>query len=297
MKNTKASKIENIVGYIFLSPWLFGLIFFGLGPLLFSIFLAFAEWDLIVPPKFIGLGNFINLFQDDMFWKSFRNTLIFSFSVPIGTFLSLLLAYLMNRPKGIFSFLRSIYFLPSITPAVANTVVWVWLLHPTVGVVNFLLKKLFLINGPNWLGDPNWIIPSLIIISVWGGLGYDIVLFTAGLQAIDPQIYEAAEIDGANKWDVFFKITLPLISPTTFFVIVTSFIWSFQVFDISYIATNGRPDEHSLTIVYYLFQNAFQYFKIGKASAISWVLTAVILLVTYIEFKLEKKYVFYGEGE
>jgi multiple sugar transport system permease protein len=199
----------------------------------------------------------------------------------------------MNRPKSIFSVLRSIYFIPSVTPAVANTVVWVWLLHPQVGIINYLLKKFFSIQGPNWLGDPNWIIPSLIIIAVWGAIGYNIVLFTAGLQAIDPQIYEAAEIDGANKWQIFFKITIPLISPTTFFVLVTSFIWSFQVFDISYIATNGRPDEHSLTIVYYLFQNAFQYFKIGKASAIAWILTLIIGFVTYIEFKIEKKYVFY----
>lgn len=285
--------VDNIISYIFLSPWLFGLIFFGIGPLIFSIILCFAEWDLISPPRIIGLNNFLSLFQDELFWKSLRNTLLFTLSVPIGTFISLFLAYLMNRPKSIFSILRSVYFIPSITPAVANTVVWVWLLHPQVGIINYLLKKLFSIQGPNWLGDPNWIIPSLIIIAVWGGIGYNIVLFTAGLQAIDPQIYEAAEIDGANRWQIFYKITLPLISPTTFFVLVTSFIWSFQVFDISYIATNGRPDEHSLTIVYYLFQNAFQYFKIGKASAIAWFLTLIIGLVTYIEFKLEKKYVFY----
>lgn len=292
-KQINIKKLENIISYIFLSPWLFGLIFFALGPLLFSILLCFSEWDLISPPKIIGLDNFTKLLNDDLFWKSLRNTLLFSLSVPITTFISLLFAYLMNRPKGIFSILRSIYFIPSITPAVANTVVWVWLLHPTIGIINTILRKILSINGPNWLGDPNFIIPSLIIIAVWGGIGYNIVLFTAGLQAIDPEIYEAAQIDGANKWQIFFKITLPLISPTTFFVLVTSFIWSFQVFDISYIATNGRPDEHSLTIVYYLFQNAFQYFKIGKASAIAWILTFIILLVTYIEFRLEKKYVFY----
>ena len=291
-KSWNFRKAENFFGYIFLSPWLFGLFFFGLFPLAFSFLLCFLDWDLMTLPKFVGVENFKWLMGDHYFIRALINTFYYASFVPISVFVSLVIAVMMNRNRKIYDILRVIYFLPSIVPAAANAVVWVWLLHPDCGIVNYVLWELFHIKGPNW-SDPSWTIPSFVIMSAWGSIGYNVVLFTAGLKSIDRTIYEAAMIDGATPKEMFFKITLPLISPTTFFVTVTSFIWSFQVFDISYMSTNGRPNDHSITIVYYIYQNAFQYFKIGKAAVIAWMLAAIIFIITYVQFKLEKRLVFY----
>ena len=284
---------ENISGYLFASPWIFGLVFFALGPFVFSLLLTVMSWDLISLPQFVGFNNLIEAFNENFFWRATVNTFYYTLSVPIGVGVSLVLAVLLNQKLPGMTLFRTIYFLPSIIPAVANTVVWVWLLHPQNGIVNTIINKLTGLTGPGWLSDPKLVIPSLIIISVWSGMGYNSIIFLAGLNSIPKNIYDAARIDGASKFRIFWNITVPLISPTTFFISITSLIWSFQVFDLTYIATNGRADDSSITLVYYIYQNAFQYFNIGKASVAAWFLAFIILIFVVIQLKFEKKYVHY----
>lgn len=287
------NKKEGLFGYIFISPWLFGLIVFTIGPIIFSLILVFSSWNLIGPLNFTGSENLIEMFKSNFFWSALRNTTLFTLYVPISVFISLIFAVLMNRNIPGASIFRLIYFLPSITPAVANAAIWIWLLQPSYGVVDSTLKNLFNIQGPGWFSDPNLYIPTLMIISIWGSIGYNAVLFTAGLRSIDKSIYEAAYLDGSGPFSTFFRITIPLISPTIFFVTVTSVIWSFQVFDIAYMTNNGVTSYYNITLVQYIYQLGFQYFHIGEASAVAWVLTGIILVITLVELQIEKKIVFY----
>jgi len=284
---------EGLLGYLFISPWLIGLIVFTVGPMVFSFLLIFANWNLIGPLKFTGLQNLIDITKSNFFWSALRNTAFFTLYVPLSVFLSLIVAVLMDRNTHGTSIFRLIYFLPSVTPAVANAAVWVWLLQPSYGVVDNTLKNWFHIQGPGWLTDPNLYIPTLMMISIWGSIGYNAVLFAAGLRSIDKSIYEAAQLDGSGVISTFFKITLPLISPSIFFVTVTSVIWSFQVFDLAYMTNSGVTSYYNITLVQYIYQQGFQYFHIGEASAAAWVLALIIFVITFFELQAEKKLVFY----
>ncbi|BBJ28194.1 carbohydrate ABC transporter permease [Athalassotoga saccharophila] len=286
------NKKEGLFGYIFISPWIIGLLVFTIGPIVFSFALIFSSWNLIGPLKFVGLENIWNILHSTFFWSALRNTAFFTLYVPISVILSLIVAVLMNRIPGS-SIFRLIYFLPSVTPAVANAAVWIWLLQPSYGVVDNALKNWFNIEGPGWFSDPNLYIPTLMMISIWGSIGYNSILFTAGLKSIDKSIYEAAYLDGSNSISTFFRITVPLISPTIFFVTVTSVIWSFQVFDLAYMTNNGVTSYYNITLVQYIYQLGFQYFHIGEASALAWILTGIIFLITLFELQAEKKLVFY----
>ncbi len=286
------NKKEGMFGYIFISPWIIGLLVFTIGPIIFSFILVFSSWNLIGPLKFVGFENIYSIFNSTFFWSALRNTAFFTLYVPISVILSLVVAVLMNRIPGS-SVFRLIYFLPSVTPAVANAAVWIWLLQPSYGVVDNALKNWFNIQGPGWFSDPNLYIPTLMMISIWGSIGYNSILFTAGLRSIDKSIYEAAYLDGSNAISTFFRITVPLISPTIFFVTVTSVIWSFQVFDLAYMTNNGVTSYYNITLVQYIYQLGFQYFHIGEASALAWILTGIIFLITLFELQAEKKLVFY----
>jgi len=279
--------------YLFVAPPVLGFLIFGLTPMLFSIFISFQKWDMISTPSWVGFENYIELFKDEKVFKSLFNTVYLMIGIPIGMALSLLLAILMNRSiKGI-SFLRTMYYLPVISPIIAVSLLWQWILNQDYGLLNHVLWNWFGIKGPNWLGDAAWVKPSLILIGLWGGLGGNMVLYLAGLQSVSSTYYEAAEIDGASGWQKFMRITLPLLSPIHFFVLVMGIIGAFQSFSQIYVlAVDGGPEYSGATIVYYIFQHASKYFNMGFASAAAWLLGILIFIVTLIQFKFADRWVY-----
>jgi multiple sugar transport system permease protein len=284
---------EDVVGYLFVAPLILGLIIFTYGPVLAAFGLSFTKGDYISTPRWIGLGNYRALLEDDLFWTSMRNTLYYVAGVvPAGLILSLLLALAMNQKlRGIVVF-RSIFFLPTISSSVAISLMWLWIYNPEFGVLNFLLDLLG-IKGPAWLSSSEWAMPAVIIMAVWRGLGYNMLIYLAGLQGIPDVYYEAAEIDGAGGWAKFRHITVPLLSPTTFMLLILSVIGAFQVFEYTYVMTGGGPVYATLTIVLHVYNNAFRSFQMGYASALAYVLFFILLGLTIIQFRLQNRWVHY----
>lgn len=277
----------------YLLPVLIGLAVFTIGPIFAALFLSFTDWDLLTPPEWIGLGNYSSLFRLPVFWTILGNTLYYTILyVPAAIVLPLLAAVMLNRSLRGIIFYRGIYFLPVITSTAAIALVWMLLYQPQFGVLNYILKQ-FGITGPNWLSDERWAMPALVIMSIWKGIGFNMVIYLAGLQSISEQYYEAAMIEGANTWQRMWYITIPLISPTTFFVLIISIISSLQVFEQTYILTKGGPGYATLTLSYYIYQNAFQFQRMGFSAAIAYVLFVMILLVTLVQFLLQRRWVFY----
>jgi len=273
---------------ILLLPNILGFLIFTLIPVVASFFLSFASWDLLMPLEWVGLQNYMELFKDEIFIKVFWNTLYFSaISVPMGIVLSLFLAIALDQNIKWKKFYRAAYFLPVISSMVAVAVVWQWIYNPEYGALNYLLS-LFGIKGPSWLTSTVWAMPAVILTSVWKGLGFNMLIFLAGLQSIPDSYYEAADIDGATWFHKFRFVTIPLLSPTTFFVTVMAFIGSFQVFDAVFLMTQGGPARSTSVIVHYLYENAFQYFRMGYASAMAYVLFFMVLVVTLVQFRYQK---------
>ncbi len=287
------SKREAIAGYIFIFPWILGFLVLRLGPMLASLFFSFTEYSILNPPKFVGLGNFIKMFTNDPnFWASVRVTLSYAmFAVPVGIILSLLIALLLNQKIPGTAIWRTIYYLPSVVSGVAISLLWVWIFHSQFGLINVMLR-LIGIQGPAWLGDPNYALPALIIMSFWG-IGGGMVINLAGLQGIPTELYEAASIDGANAWQRFWSVTLPMLSPVLFFNLVMGVIDAFQYFTNAYVMTNGGPGRATLFYNLFLYQNAFRYYKMGYASALAWFLFLLILLLTPFIFKSSPYWVYY----
>jgi multiple sugar transport system permease protein len=285
---------EAVAAWSFLTPNLVGFLVFVVGPVVASFILSFTRYDLLTPPKFIGLRNYATLLlHDPLMWQSLGNTLYYSaLTIPTGIVISLALALALNQGLRGTIIYRTLYFLPVVTSAVAIAFIWKWLYNPDYGLLNWVLS-LFNSTGPDWLNDPNWAMPSIGVAAAWKGMGYNMVIFLAGLQAIPAHLYEAAKIDGASTWKRFVHITLPLLSPSLFFVAVISVIGSFQVFDQVYVMTGGGPNNATLVYNYYLWQNTFQYFKMGYASAMAYVLFALIFVVTLIQFRLLNRRVVY----
>jgi multiple sugar transport system permease protein len=278
---------------IFLGPNLIGFLLFTLWPVLMTFWLSLCNYDILSPMKFIGFENYRKLFQDATFLKVFGNTWVYTLTtVPIGVILSLFLAIALDKSDKGIRFFRGAYFIPVISSMVSIGVVWQWLYNPEFGLINSLLAGVG-IKGPTWLTSDKTAMLSLIIVAVWKNLGYNMLLFLAGLQSIEKNYYEAAEIDGAGWWQRFFNITVPLLTPTTFFVVVMAFIGSFQVFDLVMMMTQGGPGRATSVVVHYLYQNAFKFFKMGYASAMAYVLFAVILVVTGVQMLFQKKWVHY----
>jgi multiple sugar transport system permease protein len=288
---------RHVAGWLealpYLLPLLIGLMVFTIGPIFAALILSFTDWDLLTPPEWIGLGNYRDLFTRPVFWTILGNTLYYTvLYVPAAVVLPLLVAVMLNRPlRGIILY-RGVYFLPVITSTVAIALVWMLLYQPEFGVLNYILKQ-FGVSGPNWLADERWAMPALVIMSVWKGLGFNMVIYLAGLQGISEQYYEAAMIEGANGWHRLRFITVPLISPTTFFVLIISIISSLQVFEQTYILTRGGPGYATLTMSYYIYQNAFQFQHMGFSAAVAYVLFVMIMLVTLVQFLLQRRWVFY----
>jgi multiple sugar transport system permease protein len=290
-------KQQALWGLAFISPWLLGFLIFTAGPMLASLYLSFCKYDLHTL-SFVGTKNYeVLLTRDPLFYRSLTNTALYVFfSVPLGLTGSLLIAVLLNQKvKGLPVF-RTMFYLPSLVPAVASSLVWLWVFHPDAGILNYGLSKLG-IKGPAWLLDPKTALGSLIMMSLWGIGGGRMLIFLAGLQGISDELYEAAQLDGAKGWASFRHITLPMLSPTIFFNLILGIIGSFQVFTSAYIMTGGGPDNATLMYVLYLYNNAFRYFKLGKASAMAWILFAILLAFTLVQFKNASKWVYYEGGE
>jgi multiple sugar transport system permease protein len=297
---SKASRQEAVAAFLFLLPNILGFIIFTAGPVLASLVISLVSWNLLNPPVWLGLENFINLVTDHDFWYSVWATLYYTLgSVPLGVVISLLLAVALNQKIRGIGIYRTIYFIPVVSSMIAVSLMWRWMYNPTAGILNYILSQIFdffhlRITPPDWLQSTTWAMPAIIIMSVWKGLGYNMVIYLAGLQGIPTSLYEAAMIDGASSLNRFFRITLPLLTPTTFFVLIMSFISSFQIFDQAYIMTQGGPARATVTTVYYIYQNGFQWYRMGYASAVAWVLFAGIMLLTLLQWRFQDRWVFYA---
>lgn len=281
-------------GYFFIAPQLLGLLAFSLIPLLFALVLSFMKWDGFGEQSFIGFANFSSQFHNPDFWKALVNTVYYTILVIPGSILiSLLLALALNKVKGK-EIYRLIYFMPVVTSSVSIGVIWMWILNGDFGILNQLLSYIG-IEGPKWLTNTKWVMPSIAMLSIWWGLGHNMVIFLAGLQGISQSYYEAAEIDGASKWQKFWHITLPLLSPTTFFITIMAIISSFQVFDQAFVMTNGGPAKASYTLVYHIYDQAFIDFQMGESAAAAMILFAIILVFTLIQFKFSQRWVHYED--
>ncbi len=292
---TRRQRRSLLTGLLFISPWIVGFLVFQLYPFLASFYYSFTFYPILDTPRFIGLTNYQNLLNDPRFQTALGNSAYFAFfAVPLGTIISVLLAMLLNTKTRGVSIFRTIFFLPSITPVVATAIVWLWMFNPRAGIINYVLEMVG-IRGPGWLGSPEWAKPALIIISIWG-VGNAVLIYLAALQDVPRELSEAAQVDGANRLQQTWHITIPMISPVILFNIVTGLIGSFQYFTEVHVMTggSGRPADSTLMLSIYLWQSAFQYFKIGYASAQAWVLFLIIISFTVVLFRISGRFVYYG---
>jgi multiple sugar transport system permease protein len=295
----RLSTVEAILGYLYISPWILGFLIFTLFPFLASFLLSFSNYAIATPPTWAGLGNFRRaFFEDNLFWHSLKLTITYVIlEVPIGISLSLLLAVLLNQDIHGNTFFRTLFFLPTLTPAVAGTLLWTWLLRADIGLVNTLLWDLFRINGPGWLSSPDWALPSILMIGLWGSVGGGrMILFLAALQGVPQELKEAAEIDGANGWHKFWNVTVPMISPVVFFNMVLGIIGAFSVFTTAFIGTQGGPMRATWFYMLHLVNQALLYFDMGYASALAWILFVILLFFTFLQVRFSRSWVYYAGG-
>ncbi len=285
---------ETLAAYLFLTPNIIGFLIFTALPVAAAFAIAFYDWDLLLGARFIGIENFrVLIFEDRVFRAAFVNTVYFTVAtVALSTALGLGVALLVNLALRGMVLFRAIFLLPYVTLTVALSLVWKWLYLPDIGLINRTLSFVG-IDGPNWLTSSTWAMPALIFLSVWKTFGYNMVLFVAGLQNIPEHLYEAAKIDGASPWQRFRDITVPMLSPTTFFVVVISIIGSFQVFDQALVMTAGGPGTATTTLVLYIYERGFQAFHMGYASAIALILFLVIFAFTAFQFRVQRRWVTY----
>ncbi len=300
----KLARREAIWFWIFISPWIIGFILFRGGPIVVSMGLSFANYNVAQPPEFVGLENYTNLFADKIFWKSLQVSAYYTLvSVPLGLALSLALAILLNQKVPFLGVFRTMYYVPSlIVGSVSVAFLFQLLLNPTFGVVNYIIAWFvgpnglipLGITGPKWFFDPNWVVPSFVLLSLWG-IGGSMLIYLAGLQGVPSVLYEVAKIDGANAWQRFRNVTLPMISPVILFTFITGIIASFQVFTPAYIISNGQggPNYSSMFYVLYLYLNAFRRYRFGYASAQAWILFIVILVLTVLALRFSRRAVYY----
>lgn len=288
---------DALVAYAFILPWIIGFIIFTGGPIIASFGLSFFRWKMIAPPKFYGLEHYIRMFTTDEFfrisiWVTFKFLLI---SIPIGQILALIMALLLNQRIRFQGFWRTAFYLPAVVSGVAGSVLWVWMYHPELGIINNLLD-LVGIEGRNWLYEKETVLNALVAKSLWN-IGVPMVIYLAALQGMPQRLYEAADIDGASEWAKFRSITLPMLSPAIFFNVVMAIIGGVQTFAEPYVMTGGGPDNATLFLGLHLYQSAFHYLKMGYASAMAWIMFILIFGLTLIQFRLAGRWVYYeGEG-
>ena len=287
---------RNLEGWLFASPWVVGFFLWTLGPMAASLGIAFTEWDLISSPRWVGLANIQTMLDDKLMWQALKVTTIYALtSMPLHIILGMILALLLNARIFGLRFYRTAYYLPSVLSGVAVALLWRWLFSNEFGLFNALLSYVG-VKGPSWLGDPSWALPSLVLMSLWG-VGSGAIIYLAGLQGIPTDLYEAAEVDGANGWARFWHITLPMMTPVLFFQLVTGIIAALQVFTQAFIMTAGGPNNATLFFLLYLYQNGFQYFRMGYASALAWILFLYILILTLIVYRSSGLWVYYEGAE
>jgi multiple sugar transport system permease protein len=285
---------DNLAGLVFVGPQLIGMLAFVIGPMLYAIGLSLYRWDLLSPPTFVGLGNYAEMVQNETFWKVMRNTSYYTIGYMLLNIVSALGAALaLNRIRGRV-FFRTLFFMPVVTSAIAVSLIWLWMLNPQFGVVNTFLRGLGIAEPPRWFASTAWAMPGVILMSAWWNLGYNMVILLAGLQSIPESLYEAAMLDGASHTQRFTNVTLPMLTPTLFFVVVVTFIGSFQVFDQIFIMTNGGPADATRVMVMYIYSLGFQRFDMGLAAAVAMVLFVILLAMTLVQFRLQRRWVFYG---
>ncbi|MDH6363961.1 multiple sugar transport system permease protein [Enterococcus sp. PF1-24] len=283
--NKNLRRKNTLMAYTFILPNFLGFFVFTLIPVAFSLVLAFMSWDSFSTPEFVGLKNFAKMLQDETFWISLKNTFLYTIGVvPLTLICSLGLAILLNKKIRGMKFFRTAFFFPYVTSLVAIAVVWNMLFHPTMGPINQFLK-LFIENPPGWTSSSDWALTAIVIVSVWRGMGYYMILYLAGLQGIPRELYEAASMDGANKWKQFANVTLPSLRSTTFFVTIMLVINCFKIFDLVQVMTAGGPGRATNVLVYQIYNEAFVKFNFGYASAIAMVLFIIVLTITVIQFK------------
>jgi multiple sugar transport system permease protein len=301
-KRLSLRRREELWGYIFISPWLIGFLIFTLGPMLASLFLSLTHYNITTPPVFVGLANYIKLFTGDpKFWHSLGVTVKYAvIAIPLNLLFGFSLAFLLNQKVPLLAFWRTMFYLPSVIAGVAVAILWSLIFNPRFGILNWGLS-LVGIHGPGWLASPDWAVPALVLMSLWS-VGGGMIIYLAGLQSIPTALYEAAELDGATRWQQAIRITLPLMSPVIFYNLVIGIIGTFQYFTEVYVLTAtadgglGAPAGSTLFYNVYLYSNAFRYLNMGYASAMAWVLFLVVLLLTLLVFKSSALWVYY-EGE
>jgi multiple sugar transport system permease protein len=286
---------EQRLGLWFISPWLIGFVLLTLYPILATLYLSFTDYRVLSPPRWVGWANYRELLLDtENFWPSLGNTVFFFLELPLALILGLALALLLNQKLRGMTIYRTLFYLPSIVPVVANAMLWLWLLNPEHGLVNTGLRAVH-IPAPAWLASPLWAKPALIVMDLWA-VGGSMVIYLAALQGVPTSLYEAADLDGANAFQKLVSVTLPAISPVIFFNLIMGVIGTFQYFTQTFVMTKGGPDKATLFYALYLYQNAFQYFRMGAACAMAWLLFLVTLAATFLVFKTSAGWVYY-EGE
>ena len=301
---TPAARREALIFYLTVSPWIIGFILFTVIPMAISLYLSFTQWNVVKSPVFIGLDNFVYMFtKDPDFFQSLKVTLLYTItSVPLQIVVALGLAILLNEATRAVGFFRTAFYIPSIVASVASAVLWQWIFNPRFGPVNGLLRSIGM-TAPNWFNDPRYALPALVIMSAWG-VGGQMLIFLAGLKGVPQSLYEAAEVDGAGRFVRFFRITLPMLSPTLFFNLIMAMIGAFQTFDAAYVISTARsgqigaPLNSTLFYLLHLYQEGFTFLNMGYASALAWMLFIIILAVTFVINRWSKSWVFYsGEGD
>lgn len=292
VKTSALRRRKTLVAYSFILPNLVGFFIFTFVPIVFSLLLSFCEWDSGNPLRFVGLKNFITMFTNDKsFWISLKNTIYYTVvTTPLTLGLALFLAVVMNKPLKGRVFFRSVLFFPYVASLVAIAVVWMALFNPEKGPVNGILMALGVANPPRWAASTTWAMPTIIGLTVWKGMGYYMIVYLAALQGISRELYEAASLDGANSWGQFWNVTWPGILPTTFYILMMLLVATFKSYDTMYITTQGGPGEATKVLAYHIYNQAFKNSKFGYASAVAMVLLVIILIVTLIQFKYEKKF-------
>ncbi len=296
---TKHTRRNLRNGLLFTLPWTIGISVFILYPVVASLWHSFCDYSVLRPPVFIGVENYKELMLDSVFWKSLWNTCIFAvFAIPLGLITALGLAILLNnKVRGIVVY-RTIFFIPSLVPMVTLAILWMWIFNGSYGILNYALDSMFSFlhlpfRAPGWLLDPNWSKPALVLMGLWC-CGHGMVIFLAGLQDIPITLYEAAEIDGANRWQKTWNVTLPMLSPVIYFNLIMGIIGTFQVFTVPYIMTGGGPARSTLFYAMYLFQLAFEDLRMGYASAMALILFLIIVALTYVATRMTERFVHYG---
>lgn len=292
---TRLARAEERAAYLFLLPWLAGLVVFLIGPIVASLIISLTNWNIVTTPAFIGLANYQDMLNDRYFWQAIGVTLRYLvLSVPIFMVAGLALALVLNqRLRGMYAF-RTILYLPAVLSGVAVAILWMSLLNPDLGAVNNILRALGVANPPRWLSSPDWAVPAVVLMGLWG-VGGGAIIYLAGLQNIPPQLYEAAAIDGAGPVQRFLRITLPMLSPTLFFVLITSLIGAFQIFDVVYVMGGSRGGRSGSLLFYllYMWNEGFRNGRLGYASALAWVLVVLAAVVILITFRTSDRWVYY----